>query len=298
MRVAVFGAGAVGGLIGARLASEAEVVLIGRPAFARAVRRNGLRIAGPRGGTFRVAAATRADAARSADLVILTTKAYDTEAAAAQLARARVGAPILSLQNGLTNLATLRRALPRTVLLGGSIVVGVIREAPGRLRYTGGGRAVIGSARRGEAMLKEVAALFSRAGIPTQSTNDLKSVLWSKAIVNAAVNPLTAILHCPNGEILRRPETRLVSMLAAREASAAGRADGIRLPADPWPEVARVLRDTPTNRTSMLQDVEAHRRTEIDAITGEIVRVADARRIPVPVNRALLALVRAVEPPP
>lgn len=291
MRVAVFGAGAVGGFLGARLSSRAEVLLIGRPPFVRAVRRRGLRVRGLAGRPFRLEATSDAQGARDADLIVLTTKAYDTPRAALQLSRAGVRSPVLSLQNGLTNTATLKRTLKDNPLLGGSIVVGVIREAPGTVRYTGGGRAVVGPVRGGAGPAREAASLFTRAGIPTRTTGDVQRVLWQKAIVNAAVNPLTAILRCPNGDLLTRADARLVSVLAAREATAAARAHGVKADADPWPEVERVLRDTPTNRSSMLQDIEAGRPTEMDAITGEIVRVANRHRVAVPVNKALLDLV-------
>jgi 2-dehydropantoate 2-reductase len=86
----------------------------------------------------------------------------------------------------------------------------------------------------------------------------------------------------------------LLAKAAAREAAAAARASGARVAHDPWPEIARVLLETPSNRTSMLQDVEAGRQTEVDAITGEVVRAAARHGIPAPVNAALLSLVHAL----
>lgn len=294
MRVAILGAGAVGGFVGARLSRHAEVVLVGRGAHLRAIQRSGLSIEGLARRPFRLEATADVRAARGADLVILTTKAYDTAKAAAALRKSRVEAPVLSLQNGLTNLPVLSRALPSTSLLGGSIVLGVTRLGPGRLRYAGGGRAVLGAVTPGRALLLRTRALFNQSGIPATTTSDLNAVLWGKAIVNAAVNPLTALLRCPNGQILERPQACLIARLAAGEATLVALAHGVRVAANPWPAVARVLHDTAANRSSMLQDVEAGRPTEIDSITGQIVRVAGRRGVPTPVNRGLLSLVKSL----
>jgi 2-dehydropantoate 2-reductase len=291
VRIVVLGAGAVGSFIGAALSAEHDVTLIGRKAHVLAVRRKGLLIEGLRKKPFQVKATTRKDPLGAADLVFLTTKAYDTAPAARQIRRAGARAPVVSLQNGLTNLPALQRELRGNPIVGGSIVLGVTGLGPGHIRYAGGGRATVGAARGPAATSEAVAKALSGAGIPTAVTRHLDAVLWEKAVVNAAVNPLTAILRCTNGELLARPESRLVAKLAASEGAAAARAAGIGAPKDPWPVVERVLRDTPSNRTSMLQDVEAGRATEIDAITGEIVRVAKRHRVAVPVNKALLNLV-------
>jgi 2-dehydropantoate 2-reductase len=294
MRVAVLGAGAVGSFVGARLSRAADVVLIGRAPHVRAIGRSGLRVEGLGRSPFHLEATTQVREARDADLVLLTTKSFDTRAAALQLRQAGLEAPVLSLQNGLTNLPVLRAALKRNPLLGGSIVVGVTTIGPGRIRYAGGGKAVVGPSRASVRLARQVASLFSRAGIPTRVTATLDRVLWQKAIVNAAVNPVTAVLRCTNGEVLSRPEARLVARLATEEAAAVARAHGIPLTARPWPMVEGVLRTTAGNRSSMLQDLEAGRPTEIEAITGEVVRVARQHAVPVPVNRALLQLVRSL----
>lgn len=294
MRVAVFGAGAMGSLLGALLSREAQVVLIARPRHAAAVRASGLRVSGLTRGVFDLDTSTAPSAAAKADLVLVTTKAYDTRAAARSLRRAGGRAPVLSLQNGLTNVPTLLHELPGRPILGGSTSHGVTYLRPGAILHAGTGETTIGAARGSRALARSTARLLTRAGIETAATDHLRSVLWRKAVVNAAVNPLTAILRCPNGALLDRPEVKLVAKLAALEAAAVARRDRARVPRDPWPGVERVLARTALNRSSMLQDVEAGRRTEIDAITGEIVRIARRRGIAAPVNAGLLRLVRAL----
>lgn len=294
MRVAIFGAGAVGSVLGALLSRKNEVVLIGRPAHVRAIRRAGLRIEGSTRGTFRVEATTNAAAARTADLVFITVKSFDTAEAALALRSARVKAPVVTLQNGLTNLPVLKSRLPGTPLVGGSLVLGALFVRPGLVRHTGAGRAVLGAVPGRSGPLIEVARLLRASGIPTRVATDLNAVLWQKAIVNASVNPLTAVLRVRNAQLLVRPDAMLLAQAAAREATAVARALHIRVEADPWPGIVRILRETAQNRTSMLQDLEAGRPTEIDAITGAIVRAANRRRVPVPVNTALLQLVHSL----
>jgi 2-dehydropantoate 2-reductase len=294
MRVAIFGAGAVGSVLGALLSRKNDVVLIGRPAHVRAIKRAGLRLEGTTRGRFAVEATTSPAAVADADLVFLSVKSFDTPAAAVALRRARLKAPLVTLQNGLTNIAVLAKRLPGTPLVGGSLVLGALFVAPGRVRHTGAGRAIVGRVAGRPSPAAAVARLLRDAGVPTTVTGDLQSVLWQKAIVNAAVNPLTALLRCRNAELLERPEAMLLAQLAAEEATQVARAARIRVKRDPWPGIVQILRETSENRTSMLQDVEAGRQTEIEAITGEIVRVAHARRVPVPVNEALLRLVRSL----
>lgn len=288
------GAGALGSFLGAALSSENEVVLIARAAHAAAIRKNGLRIEGITEGQFEVDATSRVTAAADAEVVLLTTKAYDTRAAARELQKVGGTAPVLTLQNGLTNIPTLLRELPARPILGGSTTHGVTMLRPGAIRHAGAGDTYIGAARADETLVASTVKLFTAVGIQAQAAKDLTTTIWQKAVVSAAINPVTAVLGQPNGEVLRRPETMLLSQSAAREAAAVGKAHGAHLHGDPWPAVARVLKATADNRSSMLQDIEAGRRTEIDAINGEIVRLGRVHKVRTPVNASLVALVKAL----
>jgi 2-dehydropantoate 2-reductase len=260
----------------------------------RAIQARGLRIEGLTRGVFKLEATTDAERCADADLVILTTKAFDTPSAAEQLGKLGSSSPVLSLQNGLTNVPLLLGRLPHASVLGGSTTHGVTFLGPGHIRHAGRGQTALGVARGPRSLALDTAALFSRAGLAASVAGDLDRVLWEKAVVNAAINPLTAVLRCANGELMDRSDARLVSQGAAREAAEVARARRVAVSLDPWSSVARVLAATAANRSSMLQDVEAGRRTEIDAITGEIVRLARAHGVNAPVNRGLLALVRAL----
>jgi 2-dehydropantoate 2-reductase len=126
---------------------------------------------------------------------------------------------------------------------------------------------------------------------------DLESLVWSKLVINAAINPLTALLNVPNGELLNRPTARQLSAQLAAETAAAAAAQGIELSfADPVAAAEDVARRTAANLSSMLQDVRRGARTEIDAICGAIVKAAHAAGVPAPVNEAMWKLVNALRP--
>jgi len=140
------------------------------------------------------------------------------------------------------------------------------------------------------------AALLNRAGLEAHLTPDVASLLWGKAVANAAINPLTALWRVPNGEVCATPERRSLLADLAREAAAVATARGITLPfPDPVAYAESVCQRTAANRSSMLQDIERGRPTEIDSITGVIV--AEGRRlgVPTPVSEAVWRLVRAFE---
>jgi 2-dehydropantoate 2-reductase len=125
---------------------------------------------------------------------------------------------------------------------------------------------------------------------------DTTSLIWGKLVINAAINPLTALLRIPNGELLNRPNARALMAAAAREAAAVAGASQISLPyPDPVSAVEDVARRTAGNLSSMLQDVQRGTPTEIDAICGAIVKAGARVKVPTPVIRTMWLLVRAIE---
>jgi 2-dehydropantoate 2-reductase len=154
---------------------------------------------------------------------------------------------------------------------------------------------VLGSPRGYRQKAEEVAALLTGAGLPATVTDDVEAALWRKAIVNAAINPLGARTRRRNGELLELPALRTLLGRVAREAHGAALAAGIALrEVDPVALVEEVCRRTATNQCSMLQDVLAGRRTEIEQINGEIVRRGKAAGAAVELNETLLALVGGI----
>ena len=290
MHVVVFGAGSLGSLVGGLLARTHEVTLVGRGEHVRAVRTDGLRVTGAVDLT--VSPRARTDPPASADLVLVTVKAFDTASAARALGGMDDAGAVLSLQNGMGNEETLATALPWPVLAG-TTDFGAERTGPGVVRCNGVGGVVLGPPEGGESPAADRAGeTFREAGIEFTVAADMPRRLWTKLAVNAGINPVTALARVDNGAVLEDPLAG-IARRAARETAAAATAAGVDL--DPEEAVAamgKVARDTAENVSSMRQDVEAGRPTEVDAINSYVVERAAE---PVPVNRTLAALVAGCE---
>lgn len=298
MRVVVFGAGAMGSLVGGLLSQHHDVTLVGRKAHIEAVRAHGLAIIGATQLVARPKVALTAGEAATPELLILTVKAYDT-ARALRDAKPLLGprTAVLSLQNGLGNLEAVTAAVGEALALGGVTTHGVTFVEPGHVHHAGVGYTRIGAASPASAPLAaEVAAALTAAGMPAEPVEDVGAELWAKVIVNAGINPLTAITGLPNGEVLAQPGLKALMEATVREAEGVARAAGVRLPEGDLVERARLVsRLTAQNKSSMLQDIERGRRTEVDSICGAIVATARAHGTDAPLNAALLALVRGIE---
>jgi 2-dehydropantoate 2-reductase len=163
---------------------------------------------------------------------------------------------------------------------------------PGHVQFTGSGKVFLGA----HPHLGGVPELLQKAGFSVEVVSDPVSLLWGKLVINAAINPLTALLRVPNGELLERPAARELLAQAAQEAASVARMQGISLPyPDPVIAVEEVARNTSGNYSSMLQDVIRNAVTEIDAINGAIVRVGEHLGVPTPVNRILWKLVNSLD---
>jgi len=231
-------------------------------------------------------------------LVLVLVKSFDTEAAARSLAgRIHPQTPVLTLQNGLGNAEALAVHLAPDQILAGTTTFGALREAPGIVRLTGRGECEIGAWRpAAEKYLPQVKQLFARGGIECRFTSQVAAALWRKLAVNAVINPLTALLRVPNGELLELPGLEPVFGAVVEELWRVATRHHIALPTPPEleAEVRRVCQLTALNRSSMLRDVEQGRPTEIDAINGAVVRWGRERGVLAPVNEALAGLVRAI----
>ena len=230
---------------------------------------------------------------RGARIALVLVKAWQTERAARQLAECLASDGVaVTLQNGIGNREILARDLgPGRVSLGVT-TTGATLLSPGLVRL--GGEGVL-SLERNPALGPVETALRS-AGFQVESVPDAESLAWGKLVINAAINPLTALLRVPNGELLERPEARRLMADLAQEVSAVARAEGIRLPFEnPVEIVEEVARKTAVNRSSMLQDALRGVPTEIDAICGAVTQHGERAGIPTPVNTACWRLVCALQ---
>lgn len=294
MRVIVFGAGSLGSLVGGLLAREHAVTLVGRAPHMSAVHEGGLRVCGLVEADVAPEATTAVEG--QADLAVVTTKAHDTSAAAEALGVVDLEAT-LSLSNGLGNEETLSEGLEVPVLAGSSTYGAVLRE-PGLVECTGVGTVTLGplpgvtTGVDPTGLAERVGEAFDAAGIETIVEADMHGPLWTKLAVNAGINPTTALARVRNGALSAGPSAGLARE-AARETAKVAREGGVDLTDDEAvAALERVVEQTASNVSSMRQDVEAGRRTEIDALNGEVVRRAAG---PAPINATLAGLVRAWE---
>lgn len=298
MRIAIVGAGAMGGVLGFYLAEVAEVVLVDQWAeHVAAVNQHGLRC--ERDGV----AATRAvravvDPAEAGrcDAAIVLVKASQTGwACAACRALLAADGVAYTLQNGVGNLELLAAALGAERATQGVTALGGTLLGPGRVRHAGMGPTALGAAPNA-ARTASLARLFVAAGLPASVEENLESLVWGKLVVNVGINALSALLRVPNGTLAEKPVIRELLRAAVAEAVAVAEARGITLPyADPVAHVEGVARATGANRSSMLQDVLRGARTEILTINGAVVREGARLGVPTPLNATLVTLVEALE---
>jgi len=222
---------------------------------------------------------------------LVLVKSWQTERAAQQLKDLICPDSIaLSLQNGLGNLAVLEDALGEEHTALGVTTYGATLVEPGLVQPGGEGVITLGSHPR----LRELYTIFQDAGLSVEETTDLPSLLWSKLVINAGINPLSAILGVKNGELLESKAARRIMGYAAEETAFVALEKGIQLVYEnPVLAVEEVAAATAGNMSSMLQDIKRGAPTEIDSICGAIVREGKKLNIPTPVNEFLLNLIQS-----
>ncbi len=227
-----------------------------------------------------------------AQSALVFVKSWQTSRAAQQLADCLAPDGVaLTLQNGLGNLEHLQKALGVERAALGVTTMGATLLGPGRVRAGGVGPTHVASHPR----LSELVEALRQGGFEVDMAQDLESLIWGKLAINAAINPLTALLGIPNGELLSRPHALALMAEAARETAAVAVARGINLPyADPGAAAVEVAGRTASNLSSMLQDIQRGAPTEIDAISGAIANEGESLGVWTPVNRVLWHLVRAL----
>jgi 2-dehydropantoate 2-reductase len=296
--ILILGTGALANLFAARLsAADVDVTMLGTwPEGLAALQEHGVRLTTAAGTKKAFPVRATADPAECAGAryALVLVKSWQTARAARQLAECLAPDGIaLTLQNGLGNREVLAAHIGESRLGTGVTTTGATLLGPGRVRP--GGEGIISLAENPS--LEPVIVSLRRAGFSVEIKSNLDALIWGKLVVNAAINPLTALLDVPNGELVARPAARRLMAGVAREVAQIAEAKGVYLPfSDPAAAAEDVARRTATNRSSMWQDVRRGAPTEIDAICGAIVRAGDELNVPTPLNRSLWLLVRALVP--
>lgn len=308
MRAAVIGAGSIGLLLAARLADAgADIALVCRTEEQKAIiAAEGIRIRSGDGpaASVRPAAVFRWGEAMEPppDWALLAVKQthWDAGLLDGLVRLAASGVRLAAFQNGLGHAEKLTEAgVPPEMLYLAVTTEGARREGPNLVAHTGRGRTWIGPVRRDgpTEALNPLLGLLAASGFEAEAETDIERRIWHKLLVNAAINPLAAVFGVRNGELVEIERCRRVMRAALLEALAVARAAGMAPEGDAWAEVLDVCRKTARNDASMLQDVRAGRETEIESITGALIREAARRGVPVPVNEALYRLVAAMTSP-
>jgi 2-dehydropantoate 2-reductase len=290
MEIVVFGAGSLGSLLGGLLARTHQVTLVGRDPHMAAIGQSGLAVGGEF--EFRTYPNVETELRTTADLGVVAVKAFDTEAAARALA-GRVDT-VVSVQNGMGNEGILQDEHDH--VLAGTCTYGARLDNPGQVSCTGCGQIACGplDADRDADFERatRVSRAFACAGLETVVERDMTRRRWEKLAVNAGINPVSALARVPNGALSAGSAHDLATR-ATCEAAATAREHGVSLTdEDAIAALETVIETTATNDASMYQDIQAGRRTEIDAISGFIIERA---RAPVPVSETLLRLIRTWE---
>ena len=301
MRICVVGCGAVGSLFAANLAQLEDVEVWAydlSQEHVDAINRDGLRLSGAGDVVGRPRATSDATELPVCDFGIVATKAMHTSSAIAATAGAFGGGCVATVQNGLGNEEAIaehdERVIRGTTFPAGKLV------APGHVQWDVKGETTFGPfeprpAPAGE--IERLADACTRAGMPANAVADARGPQWRKVIFNAATNPIGALTGLTHGRVCEdAPLRRLVSGLVD-EGKAVAAAQEIQLDADPEELIDRAAKPEVAydHKASMLQDVEAHRSTEIDYLNGGIVRFGEEHGVPTPLNAAILALVKGVE---
>ena len=299
MKIAIVGAGAMGSLFGALMAEAGSEVWLCDiwQEHIDAIEQNGIKI--EREGktrTIKLSAAADPSQIGDSELVLIFVKSTQTQSAAKTAAHltGRNGL-VLTLQNGMGNADTIAEVVPPGRILAGTTAHGATMLGPGVIRHAGEGPTIIGmwsGVKEDLPAARQIADVFTRAGIETSAVEDVRPVIWDKLLVNVGINAITALTGIKNGQLLDLDVTRELVRAAVDEAVSVAQAREVKIREDAAAHVFHVAEATASNRSSMGQDMDHRRPTEINAINGFIVREARRIGLSAPVNQTLAALVQ------
>jgi len=299
VRICIVGCGAIGGLYAAHLAQLPELEVWAYDASAaqvEAINRDRLRVTGHVSLAARVRATLDASEIPACELGIVAVKGTFTEEAIAACAASFAHGAVCSVQNGIGNEEVIAEHVTR--VMRGVTLPAAHLAAPGVIHMDGPGATWIGPFEPRPARMDEVerlGSLLNASGLETRAVADARGAQWTKLLFNCATNPLCALTGLTHGELCELPATRRVVGELLREGRAVADALAIAFEEDPEVLVDRLGRANYDHKPSMLQDVQAHRPTEIGTLNEALVARARACGVPAPVNAAVADLIRGVE---
>ncbi len=294
--ITIIGTGAMALYFGGRLAAAGEVVrLLGSwQEGIDAINRKGICVVSSAGKRYFPAEAS-ADPGKfpSTHMALVLVKSWQTKGAARLLAEVlHPDGIVLTLQNGLGNAEILTAEFGEEQVAQGVTTYGATVQGPGTV--CPGGEGVISVQQHPK--LAPLIQTLRHCDLEVQEVSDITSILWSKLVINVAINPLTGILGVKNGSLLDSPAATKIMGLAAREAAEVASVMGIKLNIkDPGRKAERVAAATAENLSSLLQDIRRNAPTEIDSLCGSVVRSGRMVDLPTPVNEILMLMIQAKE---
>lgn len=302
MHILILGAGALGSLLGARLSrTEARVSLLTtNRQHVQAIRQSGLVIE-ELDGREECYSLSAYDHPRSVegtpDLVIVVVKTYAIEGAVSSVVECCSSSTLfMTLQNGIGNWERIARLVGREAVLVGTTAQGATLLEPGRIRHGGNGPTFMGEPHGPPSpRVQVVVDVFQEAGFKAEARVRMEQLIWEKLHANVGINAITALTGIRNGFIAATAVAGDLCRAAVEEAMLVARAKGFEIGEDMVERVLAIAQATAVNRSSMGQDVDRRKRTEIDAINGAIVAFGEQAKIPTPVNRTLTQLVKILE---
>ncbi|MHA1576405.1 MAG: ketopantoate reductase family protein [Candidatus Thorarchaeota archaeon] len=301
MKIVVMGSGAIGSLYGGllNLVNPGSVTLVARSPHVDAIRANGLIIKGVMGNhTVPIHAVENASEIDSADVILITTKTYDTEKAAQKIRHLmETGAYVVIIQNGIGTETVVSEILSSDKVLRATTCMGALITAPGEVTITGNGITEVGSHYpENQSLVEEITDLMAAAGLNVRASDNIEGVVWTKTIVNCGINPVGALTGMTNGQVYGNEILRQLVIRLVDETAKVADALGITLTTDdPVRYTLGTAKATSANINSMLQDLLAHKQTEVDFITGAVIKFARELGIETPISESVYALIKAIE---
>ena len=306
MKIAIVGAGGIGRFFGGMLGrgGHAVVFLEKDPQVVSVLKEKGIQFIklGDKGSdvylTAEVLATTEPGGIDTCDLIILAVKGYTTAAATKSIAHLITDhAPVLTIQTGLGNIETMSKVTNRRNILGGVTYHGATSLHGSKVRHAGSGETLIGELDGDRTERVELLTeAFNSCGIQTRLSENVEGAIWAKALIYAAINPLTAILRLKNGQLVEKMESIAVAKRLIDEGKLVAQAHAVQLPQqDLYDRLLEVCHRTAENLSPMLQDILNSRATEIDALNGAIYSMGKLKGVAAPAHQTMTELVRLLE---
>jgi len=289
MNITIIGAGAIGTMLATRLSKNNEIKLMIKPEHKSLKKRKAI-ILREISGKERNINVDLEYKIMETDLIIIAVKSYDLPQIVNNLAEMKT--PIMCCQNGLHSLNYIKENIEAERLSYLVTGTGSSKIEPGLSHHKGDGFTYIGELSNKETeIIKNICDSLTNNNMKCEIVKNISNYIWLKTIINSAINPVATISSVKNGELREKRLNEYMENIC-KESTKVALKTGIELPLNPWNEINSIIEKTADNKCSMLQDIENKQMTEIDAINGEIIRIADREGIPVPYNKKITTKIK------